>query len=267
MFQLDSCAGYWDKIRVTMRAESQTIPSHAGSDSAFQNTLWSQVYAAGGLDASTSEKALEILCRTYWKPIYFFLLRSGKEHHQAKDLTQGFFAYVLEKGLIQTATREKGRFRSFLLGVLKHFVSNERRRHFAEKRGGRQNFVSLDQEMEDAKPRIQPATDRTPDQEFERRWALDVLAQALERLKSEYERAGCLDLYRALHPFLSGENPSSYRVLAEQLGKTEDALRTQVTRFRRRFRDYLRAVIADTLSDLSQLDEELEHFKQVLRGS
>jgi RNA polymerase sigma-70 factor (ECF subfamily) len=195
-------------------------------------------------------------------PIYAFLRRSGHDHPNAKDLTQGFFAYLLEERLLRKADAARGRFRSFLLGSLKCFVSNERTRERALKRGGRARLISIDA---DAPHGLEPVTTATPERLFQRKWALAVVGEALERLSVEYRRAGMEDQFALLHPHLTGDAEEHLCDLAARLGKTDGATRVLVFRLRSRFRGLIRAVIADTVSDPDQVEVELRELQASLR--
>jgi RNA polymerase sigma-70 factor (ECF subfamily) len=233
-------------------------------DAAFQSTLWTQVRAAGQLNAPSSRQALETLCRLYWPPIYSFLRRCGHERHAAMDLTQGFFAYLLEQELLKKADPDKGRFRSFLLGSLKFFVSNQRAKDRALKRGGGAEIIPLDSDLlNDA----EPATQSTPERLFERKWALAVLAEAMRRLGEEYRRGGMADQFALLQPYLTGDAAERLPVLADRLGKSEGATRVLVCRLRNRFRRLIRGVIADTVSDAAEVENELRHLEAALRDN
>lgn len=236
-------------------------PTPAGSraGAAFQSTLWSQVHRAGRPEG---EQALELLCRLYWNPIYAFLRRCGHDAHNAQDLTQGFFAYLLQEELLRKADPERGRFRSFLLGALKFFVSNERARARALKRGGGVCMVPIDPEC-DAGTEL--FTTLTPERLFERKWALAVIAQAMERLESEYERAGMRREFALLRPYLAGEPEDHLSDLAGRLGKSHSAARIMMFRARNRFRRVIRAVIADTVTDVQQVEKELAALQAALR--
>ena len=240
---------------------------HAGSDSSrragvFQSTLWSQVRLAGRLKGLNTERALEELCRVYWQPIYAFLRRSGHERQNAKDLTQGFFAYLLQQKLLQQADPAKGRFRSFLLGSLKFFVSNEQAKGRALKRGGGIAPVPIDAETQDGLRENELSTNLTPDRIFDRKWALAVLAESMNRLAAEYRRAGMAAQFRLLQPYLTGETGDHLSELARQLGKSDGAVRVLLFRLRNRFRRLVRAVIADTVSDIEQVETELRSWSK-----
>src|SRR5687768_5971940 len=196
-------------------------PSSASSrrDAAFQSTLWSQVRVAGRTNAPHATQALETLCRTYWSPIYAFLRRCGHERQNAKDLTQGFFAYLLEEGLLEKADPNRGRFRSFLLGSLKFFVSNQQAKERALKRGGGICFVAIDAETEDGLLPNEPITHLTPERLFDRRWARLVLAEAMGRLATEYVRGGLSEQFDLLQSHLTGDTDEHLPMLAARLGK------------------------------------------------
>lgn len=178
------------------------------------------------------------------------------------DLTQGFFAYLLEQELLKKADPDKGRFRSFLLGSLKFFVSNQRAKDRALKRGGGAEIVPLDPELLNDS---EPSTHATPERLFERKWALAVLAEAMRRLGDEYRRGGMANQFVLLQPYLTGDATERLPALAAQLGKTEGATRVLVCRLRNRFRRLIRGVIADTVSDSDEVENELRHLEAALR--
>lgn len=248
-----------------MPGSDPTTSSRSGEKAAFQNTLWSRVFAAGRSDPVRSAQAMEELCRLYWYPLYAFLRRSGRDSHQARDLTQGFFHYLLKGDLLQKADPARGRFRSFLLGTLKNFVSHELEREQSQRRGGGAQIVSIDEETAEGQYAHEPASDLTPEKIFERRWALTVLDEAVRRLREEYARAGMSELILAIEPYLSGDGEVSFAELGVRLGRSEGAARTLVCRFRERFRQLIRAVIGDTVNDLEQVEVELKHLQAALR--
>jgi DNA-directed RNA polymerase specialized sigma24 family protein len=252
--------------RATTMHETTSCRRQSGERSqagpGFQSTLWSQVRAAGRNEAAESTEALEALCRNYWQPIYAFLRRCGHEAQTAEDLTQGFFLYVLQEDLLKKADQERGRFRSFLLGSLKFFVSNEQARARSLKRGGRATFIPIDAEASRTIPLL---TQLTPERVFERKWALAVLARAMARLQAEYGRAGAEQEFAALQPYITGEPEDHLSDLALRLGKAQSATRVMMFRIRNRFRRLIREVIADTLLDPSQVEAELEELQRALR--
>lgn len=245
----------------------QASTTESKRDAVFQSTLWSQVRVAGRLDALGSRPALEALCRVYWPAIYAFLRRSGYEREHAKDLTQGFFAYLLERNLLKKADPERGRFRSFLLGSLRFFVANEEAKRRALKRGGGACWVSIDAEAGDGCHGKDLSTSLSPERLFDRKWALSVLGEAMSRLAAEYRRAGLAEEFAFLQPHLTGDAEECLSGLAMRLGKTAGATRVLVFRLRNRFRRLIRAVIADTVSDLDQVESELEHLEAALRDN
>jgi DNA-directed RNA polymerase specialized sigma24 family protein len=246
--------------------ESQTpTPSSSAMSPRFEQTLWGDVLAAGQLDRPDSAAALERLCSVYWYPIYAYLRRRGFDRHEAKDLTQGFFLYLVRKNVIHAADPEKGRFRSFLLGSLKNFVSNEEGRQRAAKRGGGALLVSLDEEVAEGRYAHEPSDIRSPEKLFDRRWAMAVLDEAGQRLEQEFKESGASREFNELKSFLNSDRGLAYAELSARLGRTEVALRSTVSRMRKRFREHLLSVIRETVSDSAQVDAELNHLKAALR--
>ncbi len=231
----------------------------------FQQTAWSQVVAAGHLDAPDSRQALESLCCHYWYPVYAFLRRWGYDRQNARDLTQGFFAYLLEQSLLRKADPEKGRFRSFMLGSLRLFVSNQQAKKHALKRGGGVSVISIDEQTAEGRYVCEPATTLTPEKLFDRRWGLDLIGEALRRLQAEYQRAGLGELFGVLQPYLVGEQTGGFAELAARLHKTEGAARVMVCRLRNRFRRLIRVVIAATVTHPAQVEMELRDLQAALR--
>ena len=231
----------------------------------FQHTLWSRVLAAGRVDSPQSRQAIEELCRLYWFPIYAFLRRAGHDRQQARDLVQGFFQYLLERDLLGKADPERGRFRSFLIGIVKNYVRGEHDKEQALRRGGGVDIVSIDEEVAEGRYAHEPSTELSPEKLFDRRWALQVLEQAMERLQAEYARTGMKELFTELQPYLTGDGESSFAELGARLNRSEGAARVLVFRLRERFRQLIRAVIADTVSDLEQVEMELKHLQAALR--
>ena len=253
-------------MRKPMSRSQLSSSTGLGNDqAAFQDTLWSQVSAAGKLNSPNSRQALEELCRLYWYPIYAFLRRWGHHREEARDLTQGFFAYLLERNSIANANPARGRFRSFLLGTLKNYVSNEQNWANAIKRGGRHTLVSIDEETAEGLYAHEPATHTTPDSVFERRWAMAVIEEAMNRLRAEYAHAGAQALFLLLQPWLTGDHESGFAALGATLGKSEGTARVLVHRLRERFRKLIRAVIADTVANEAEVETELAHLQAALR--
>jgi RNA polymerase sigma-70 factor (ECF subfamily) len=244
--------------------ERQT-PTSSALGIRFEKTLWGEIIAAGQPNRPDFARALERLCQVYWYPIYAYLRRRGFDRHEAKDLTQGFFLYLVKKNVVQAADPEKGRFRSFLLGSLKNFVSNEEGRQRALKRGGDQQLISLDEESGEGRYVHEPKDERSPEKLFDRRWALTVLDQAGRRLEKEFKEAGTEREFGELKSFLSSDAALPYAELAVRLNRSEVALRSTVSRMRRRFRELLLEVIGETVSDANQVEAEMNHLKAALR--
>lgn len=242
-------------------------PELAGRTAAqFATTHWSAVLAAGDSASPDSREALERLCQTYWYPVYAFVRRSGRGPDDAQDLTQGFFAYLIEKGCIARAKAEMGRFRSFLLGTLKHYLLQQAERSGALRRGGKEPPLSLDADGAEHRFAADLATPETPETLFERKWALAVLGETMKRLDHEYRQEGKGALFEAFYPSLEGDDRPHYADLVGPLGMTEGAARVAVYRLRQRYRELLRAVVAQTVADPLELDEELRHLMRVLEG-
>jgi RNA polymerase sigma-70 factor (ECF subfamily) len=250
-----------------MRVPPPETSLASGGRTSFQNTLWSRVFAAGKSDAARPTQALEELCRLYWHPIYQFLRRHGHDRERARDLTQAFFAYLIQGKVLRKAIPERGRFRSFLLGTLKNFASHEAEKALAVRRGGTMDFVSIDEETAEGVYKHEPASNLTPEKLFDRRWALTVLEEATRRLRADYERAGMSEIFDALQPYLLGDDEGNFSKLGARLGRTEGAARVMVFRFRERFRQLIRAVIGDTVTDLEQVEVELKHLQAALRAT
>jgi RNA polymerase sigma-70 factor (ECF subfamily) len=206
------------------------------------------------------------LCKIYWPPVYGFIRRNGYHAEQAEDLTQAFFVVMLEKNYLKDADRDRGRFRTFLLTAVKHFLANEWDKAHALKRGGGQIAVPID--VVEAEAWYAPAAieQQTPESIFERRWAMSTLGQAMAKLRMECVRTGRADQFDRLSPFLNGERLSNrYEHLSEEFGVSPGALRVMVHRMRRRFRDLLRAEIAETVSTPGEIDDEIRFLLAALR--
>ena len=234
----------------------------------FATTHWSVVLEAQG-ESPAAEEALERLCRTYWQPIYGFVRRQGIRPEEAEDLTQGFFALLLERRDLDSVRKEKGRLRSYLLASLKHFTADQWRREMAVKRGRRQPLIPLEELR--ANERVDPvfasATDTlSADQLYERRWALSLIEQVLRRLKDEYRITGNEALFDRLKQLLPDEPAALSRAeIAAKLGMTENALRQAFRRFRHRYQVLLREEIGHTVVTAGEIDDELRHLIAVLR--
>lgn len=232
---------------------------------AFTTTHWSVVLAAQG-DSPAAKEALEKLCRAYWRPVYSFVRRQGIGP-EAEDLTQGFFALLLERRDLDAVRKERGRLRSYLLTSLKHFLASEQRRAMAIKRGKGQRLVPLEELSANERIEMQPADPLSADRLYERRWAVTLMEQVLNRLKNEYHAAGNAALFDSLKQLLPDEPGAPSRAeIAVQLGMTENALRQAFHRFRHRYQVLLRKEIAHTVAVASDIEDELRHLISVLRS-
>jgi RNA polymerase sigma factor (sigma-70 family) len=230
----------------------------------FATTRWSVVIAASR-QGEESHAALAELCSVYWYPLYSYVRREGYSDHDAQDLTQGFIERLLEKNYPADARRERGRFRAFLLASLKHFLSNERDRVRAKKRGGGKQVISWDAASADARFRSERPDKETPEKTFNRRWALAIIARALERLGSDYRRLGKGKLFERLKGALTEDAATaSHEQLAKELHMTCGAVKVAVHRLRRRYRDILRDEIAQTLADSAEVEDELRDLFSAL---
>jgi DNA-directed RNA polymerase specialized sigma24 family protein len=225
----------------------------------FATTHWTVVLAAGGHSSRQADLALEELCRTYWYPLYVYVRRQVATREDAEDLTQAFFARFLEKNYLERLSSAKGKFRSFLLASLKHFLSNEWDRAGRQKRGGGVAPLSLDWQDADARYQIEPIDYSTPDKLYDRAWAVAVLERVIIRLQNESVAEGKGSLFAELKAFLmTGKSAIPCEQAAAALGMAEGAVRVAVHRLRRRYRELLRAEIAQTLCDPAQADEEMQ---------
>jgi DNA-directed RNA polymerase specialized sigma24 family protein len=224
----------------------------------FTTTHWSVVLAAGQCGTAQSAQALELLCRTYWFPLYAFVCRRGYKEHEAQDLTQEFFARLLEKDYLRSVDRGKGRFRSFLLAALEHFLAKEWRRANAQKRGGGVSVLPLDDQSTGLGSVQVAAPGLSPEEFFDQQWAITVLEQAVGKLQREFRAAGKEAVFEELKIYLTGERlAASYAELAVKLKTTEVALKMAVSRMRQRYGELLRAEIARTVSSPEEIEEEL----------
>ena len=245
--------------------EAVVQPS-GGAGVAFTTTHWSVVLTAQG-HSPAADEALERLCRTYWRPVYSFVRRQGAGREEAEDLTQGFFALLLERRDLDAVRREKGRLRSYLLTSVKHFLASEHRRAMAVKRGKGQRVVPLEGLSATERTEIEPADPLSADRLYERRWASTLMEQVLLRLKDEYRTAGNAALFDWLKQLLPDEPGAPSRAeIAAQLGITENAVRQALFRFRHRYQVLLREEISHTVAIASDIEDELRHLIAVLRA-
>jgi RNA polymerase sigma-70 factor (ECF subfamily) len=245
----------------TQTASAGTTGNETPRQLVFVTTHWSLVVSAGRNDTTHARNALEKLCRAYWFPIYAFVRRQGHGPHDAQDLTQEFFARVLGKDYFADADPSKGRFRSFLLASLKHFLANEWDKAKAQKRGGGQVMIPIDIKSAENSGGFEPADNLTAEKIFERRWALTLLEQVLRRLRAEYTRDGKENLFEQLKPTLTEVSRSvRYAEIATRLGTSEGAVKVAVHRLRQRYREVLRAEIADTVASPGEVEDEIRNL-------
>ena len=220
---------------------------------------------AGEADSPKAAEALETLCRTYWYPLYAYIRRRGYGPEDAQDLTQAFFARLLKENYPGHADRAKGKFRSFLLLTLNHFLSDAHARATTLKHGGGQPLLSLDEQSPEDRYRLEVPDDLSPDRLFERRWARTILDKALLRLRAEFVSAGKAEQYVVLKAFEPGEQKTiSYAEAAIQLGVSESAVKSMIHRLRQRHREVVRQEVAHTVSTVAEVDEELHYLIAVI---
>ena len=255
-----------EAIRASSRCCAAWGSTEFGMGARFATTRWSVVLAAGGRAAPQSDVALATLCEAYWYPVYAYLRRDGHTVEDAQDLTQAFFARLLEKHWVEAATPERGRFRSFLLASVKHFVANERDRARALKRGGA--LPALPLETGEHRYRHEPQDDTTPETLYHREWAQTVFDRVLSRLQGELTSAGKAHIFDALQPHVTNDDDAgSYRDAAATLRMSEGAVRVAVHRLRRRFRDLLRAEVAESVSAEQSVGEEVQQLITLQTGA
>lgn len=243
--------------------ESHSAPGGAG---AFTTTRWSVVLAAGHEDASRASSALEHLCAAYWYPLYAYVRRQGHGPEDAQDLTQDFFARFIGKGYFRRADPARGRFRTFLLTSLKHFLVNEWHKGQAERRGGGVTPVSWDQHEAEERYRLEPTDGLTPETIYERRWAVTLLEGVLARLREEFQADGKAKLFEAIKSCVSDPTETeSSAGIAARLGMTEGAVRAAAHRLRGRYRELLRAEVARVVAAPADVDDEIRHLVAALR--
>jgi RNA polymerase sigma-70 factor (ECF subfamily) len=232
----------------------------------FATTLWSVVEEAKEGTESKAGEALAQLCQVYWYPLYAYVRRRGYNRPDAEDLVQGFFAQLLVHRAIQRVTSARGRFRSFLLASLNHFLSDQRDRARAKKRGGGRETISFDATDAEGRYWLEPVDERTPEQLFERRWALTVLEQVLARLEQEYTASNQRELFDELRPFLLGDRShGTYAEAASRRGVSEGTIKMAVSRLRRRYQELFREAIAQTVAQPGEVADEMRHLVAVLR--
>lgn len=249
-----------------METTNRTPPERAGASlGLFVTTHWSVVLAAGDEVSAGATEALEHLCRAYWYPLYFYVRRQGRSPEDAQDLTQEFFARLLERKCLQLADPARGRFRTFLLSSLKYFLINEWKQANCQKRGGGRRVISLDTTATEGRFQAEPPDHRTPEKAFERRWALQLLGRVLEQLQAEWTATERGPLFHELKPFLMGEDSdSTYAEIAGRFGLSEGNVKITIHRLRHRFRELLRQEVAMTVEGPEAVDEEIQHLMAAL---
>ncbi len=230
----------------------------------FATTHWSVVLAAAGQQTPEGDIALERLCRTYWYPLYAYVRREGYSPDDAQDLTQGFFAQLLARHSLAHVAPEKGRFRSFLLAAMRHFLSVERERARAIKRGGNAQILSLDAQEAETRYRLEPVDRLDAEKIYEHRWAMTLLEQAVVRLREESAAAGKTELVERLRGFVAGDREVTCGAAAVELGMSESAVKSAVHRLRERYRELVREEIAHTVANPMEIDSEIRHLKALL---
>jgi RNA polymerase sigma-70 factor (ECF subfamily) len=250
-----------------MPASDPFQPPGSADGRQFATTRWSLVAAAGQGPSPESREALAALCQAYWYPLYAYARRRLPSAHDAQDQTQAFFAELLEKDYLQAADPRRGKFRSFLLTAFKHFLSRQRERAGAQKRGGGRSLVSLDFRDGERRYGLEPADPATPETVYERRWALAILEQALARLRQEMTDAGKGKQFECLKGALEGEGPlETHAQIAGQLGLSEQAVKVAAHRLRRRYQELLRAEIAQTVTTPEEVEDELRDLFAAVRS-
>lgn len=247
------------------RPATSTSHGRVAPEPAFVTTHWSVVLTAGRSDTTRAQDALGKLCQTYWYPLYAYVRRRGHSPHDSQDLTQEFFARLLERQSLSTANPEKGRFRSFILAAMNNFLATEWAKARAKKRGGGAQVLSLDLAAAEQRLDVEPADPSAPDKFFEKQWALTLLQAVLDRLEAEYQRDNNSGLFAALKQTLTGTRESQpYADLAAKLHLSEGSVKVAVHRLRRRYRELIRAEIAHTLDRPEDIDGEMRHLFRVL---
>jgi RNA polymerase sigma-70 factor (ECF subfamily) len=233
----------------------------------FPTTQWGLVVAAGGSGHEPDRSALETLCTAYWYPVYVYARHAGRDAEDARDLTQGFFTHLIEKGVLGVADRERGSFRAFLKATFDHYAANERRKDRALKRGAGEAPLPLELETAESRFARDAIAADSPDVAFERHWARTLLAHALTRLESEMSGSGNEHRFRRLSPLLTGtDDGTAYLRLADELDMSESAIKVAVHRMRKRFGALLREEVAQTVRVEARVDTELRHVLEVLGG-
>jgi RNA polymerase sigma-70 factor (ECF subfamily) len=236
-------------------------------DGLFATTLWTVVLKAGSAETTQARTALERLCQGYWYPLYAHARRRGHSPHDAQDLVQGFFADLIERSPFQQLSPDKGRFRSFLLAALDNFMAGEWDRRNAAKRGGGRLILSVDDPAVENRLAGEPASAASPERDFDRRWAQAVLERALDALEAEQTTAGRQATFAHLRPFLTDATDNrDYSALAKVLAMPPNTVAVTVRRLRQRYRELVRAEIAETVAEAADVEAELGHLRAAMRG-
>jgi RNA polymerase sigma-70 factor (ECF subfamily) len=233
----------------------------------FNTTDWTVVTDAGNGGSAPAREALETLCRAYWPAVHAYIRRTGQPPEMARDLTQAFFAQLLAGGCLQAADRTRGRFRTYLLTLVRHFLADAHDRANAQKRGGGDMLLSLDELAAEGERPFEPSGGRTPEEEFDRRWALAAVDNALRHLRAEAERAGQGELFAALQSHLAGEaSHGSLVAVARRFGLEDGAVKMRLRRWRVRYGELIRNEVAQTVPRFADLDAEMRHLLAALMG-
>ena len=244
--------------------------SAISTEAAFATTHWSMVLRASSHPSSQSLGALEKLCRAYWYPLYAYVRRKGTDDHGAQDLTQEFFSRLLQDNSLASVQPSKGRFRSFLIASLNHYLANDWKHSQRQKRGGGHTQFSLDEEIAEGRYRHEPADHFTPEKAFERRWAETLLQGVLDRLRDEWERKATGEAtcrFDDVKPFLlDGRESAPFAEAARRLGVTEASLKWAVHKLRKRYGEIFREEISHTVSGPDEIEDEIRHLFSVMAG-
>ncbi len=245
---------------------TQSEPGKFREHGGFDTTLWTVVLHAGQSESPHASAALDRLCRGYWYPLYVFVRRQGYDPDQAQDLTQEFFCCILRKNYLKAADPNRGRFRTFLLTCLKHFLADEWDRSQRQKRGGGATIFSLDAERAERRYKLDPADSLTPERAYKRRWAEELVEQVMTRLQGEFIKEGKADRFEAFKAFLVGDDPASQAEVGARLGLSESAVKSGLFRMRQRYAELFREEIAQTVASPEEVEEELKELFAALSG-
>ncbi len=254
------------EVQVVARDVTIKVMANENGDSSkgadqFATTHWSMIISAGRKSSLESKRALESLCAIYWCPLYAYARRRVSDANEAQDLTQAFFAELLEKNYVGTAIPDRGRFRAFLLTAFKHFMSKQWQKSKAQKRGGDRTHLSLNFDSADSSLQIEPSSYLTPEQIYDQQWAIAMLARTLERLQGEMERTGRENLFNELKGFIVGNTTgATYAQVSQKLGMSEAAAKKAASRLRRRYQELLRDEISQTVSDPEEIEDEIRNL-------